>query len=120
MPRKKTVSLSKNTLVAMFKAMADLLQEDSELAEKLRSELVARIEIPQKTRIEIAGFFDKNSAVEDIRKQLDEKDLKELVSIVEGYSLDTAKTIRKLKDRQKVIEFILERRKSLLDRYQGF
>jgi hypothetical protein len=55
MPVKKTISLSKNTLVAMFKAMAEILDEDTELAEKLRSELVKRIDIPQKARIEIVG-----------------------------------------------------------------
>jgi len=120
MPRKKTISFSKNTLVAMFKALAGILDEDTELAEKLRSELMRRIEIPQKTRIEIAGFFDKGTSLEDIRKQLDEKTLEELVSIVNGYSLDPAKTFRKSRDKQRIIEFIVDRRNSLLNRYQGF
>ena len=120
MPRKKTISLSRNTLIAMFKSMAELLDEDTELAEKIRSELVRRIEIPPRTRIEIAGFLDKGISPEDMRKQLDEKTLRELVSIVDGYSLDPAKTIRKLKDRQRIIEFIVDRRNSLLNRYKGF
>lgn len=100
--------------------MAELLNEDTELAEKIRSELMRRIEIPQKTRIEIAGFLDKGTLSEDIRKQLDGRTIKELVSIVYGYSLDPAKTIRKSTDRQRIIEFIIDRRKSLLNRYQGF
>lgn len=120
MPRKKTISLSKNTLAAMFNAMAEILEEDTEFAEKLRSELMKRIEIPEKIRVEISGFFDKNTSQEDIRKQLDEKTLEELVSIVNAHSLDQTKTIRKAKDRQKVIEFIIERRNSLVNRYQGF
>jgi hypothetical protein len=120
MPRKKTISLSRNTLIAMFKAMAELLDEDTELAEKIRSELMRRIEMPSKTRIRIAGFLDKSISPEDMRKQLEEKTLEELVAIVEGYSLDTAKTIRKLKDRQRISELIIDRRNSLLNRYQGF
>lgn len=120
MPRKKTISLSKNTLAAMFKAMAEILEEDTEFAEKLRSELVRRIEIPKKTRVELVGFLDKSTPQEDIRKQLEEKTLKELISIVSAYSLDPAKTVRKMKDRQKVIDFIVDRRNCLVNRYQGF
>jgi len=120
MPVKKTVSLSKNTLVAMFKALAEILNEDTELADKLRLELIKRIEIPQKTYVEIAGFFDKDTTSEDFRKQLESRTLEELVSVIDGYSLDHTKTIRKSTDRQKIIEFIIDRRNSLLNRYQGF
>jgi len=120
MPVKKTISLSKNTLVAMFKSLAEILSEDTELAEKLRSELVKRIEIPQRTRVEIAGFFDKDTSIEEISKNLEGKTLEELISIVDGYSLDPSKTIRKTKDRQKIIKFIIDRRNALLNRYKGF
>jgi hypothetical protein len=118
--RRKTVSLSKNTLVAMFRAIAEILDEDTELAEKLRSELMKRIKIQQKTHVEIVGFFDKATSPDDIRKQLDAKTLEELVSVVNGYSLDPTKTIRKLTDKQRIIEFIIDRRNGLLNRYQGF
>jgi len=120
MPVRKTISLSKNTLIAMFRALAEILSEDTELAEKLRSELVKRIEIPQRTHVEIVGFFDKDTPIEDISKQLEEKTLEELVSIVDGYSLDHTKTIRKSKDRQRIVEFIIDRRNALLNRYKGF
>ena len=120
MPVRKTISLSKNTLVAMFKALAEILGEDTELAEKLRSELVKRIEIPRRTRVEVAGFFDKETSIEEISKKLEGKTLEELVSIVDGYSLDPTKTIRKSTDKQRIVKFIIERRNALLNRYKGF
>ena len=120
MPVKKTISLSKNTLIAMFKALAEILSEDTELAEKLRSELFKRIEIPQRTRVEIPGFFDRNTSTKEISESLEAKTLDELISIVDGYTLDPTKTIRKSKDRQRIIKFIIDRRKALLNRYKGF
>lgn len=119
MPR-KTVSLSKNTLIAMFKALAEILSEDTKLAKKLHTELIKRIEVPPRTHVKIAGFFDKSTTEETIRKQLDGKTLEELVSIVDGYTLDPTKTIRKLTNREKIIDFIIDRRKGLLSRYEGF
>lgn len=120
MPVRKTISLSKNTLIAMFRVLAEILDEDTELAEKLRSELVKRIETPERTHAKITGFFDKDTPIEDIVRQLEAKTLKELVSIVDGYALDHTKTIRKLKDKQRIIKFIIERRNALLNRYEGF
>jgi hypothetical protein len=58
--------------------------------------------------------------MEHIMKQLDEKTLEELVSIVNGYSLDHTKTIRKSTDKQRIIGFIMDRREALLHRYEGF
>lgn len=118
--KRKTVSLSKNTLVAMFKAFAEILDEDTELAEKLREELTKRIEIPQKAYTEIEGFFDISVTAEDMKTRLEPMTLQELVSIVNGYSLDPTKNIRKLTDRLRIIEFVIERRQALLNRYKGF
>ena len=117
---KKTISLSKNKLVAMFRVLSEILSEDTELAERLRSELVKRIETPQRTHVKIVGFFDKDTPMEDIARQLEEKTLKELVSIVDGYALDHTKTKRKLKDKQRIVKLILDRRNALLNRYKGF
>jgi len=117
---KKTISLSKNSLIALFKALGEILEEDSELADKLRSELMKRIILSGEEPPELEGLFEASVPNDEIRSKLVQKSLPELIAIVNKYALDPAQNIRKTKDREKIITFILEKRTVLIDRYKGF
>lgn len=120
MPVKKTVSLSKNSLVALFKVLGEILEEDSELAEHLRSELSKRLTSPAEEPAELTGFFSSTITNEEIKSRLEQLPVSELIALVNKHALDPARNIRKNVDKDKIIAFILERRTSLINRYKGF
>lgn len=118
--KRKTLSLSKVTLPALFRAVADILEEDTPLAESLRLELLKRIETSHKKYSEVDNFFDKNVSSENMRAQLDELSVPELFSIVNRFSLDSSHALRKTSDKQKILNLIIDGRGKLLNRYSGF
>ena len=120
MPVKKTISLSKNSLIAIFKALGEILEEDSELADKLRAELTKRITLSEEETPELKGLFQNTVSDDAVRAALVQRSLPELIAVVNKYALDPAQNIRKTKDKEKVINFILARRALLMGRYKGF
>ncbi len=121
MPRaRKTISLSKNTLVLLFRSIADILEEDTNLSDELRSELLKRLSTSEKEKIKNIIFFDKNIDEKDMEIQLESESIDGLKSIIQEYSLDPKRVVRKWTDKRKIIEFILERRHALISRFEGF
>ena len=67
-----------------------------------------------KNKYEFPNFFDKDIAENDMKKILDEYDLKMLKEAIRGLSLDPNRQTVKWKEKDKLIEFIIESRKKLL------
>lgn len=117
---RKTISFSKNTLVLLFRSIADILEEDSNISNEMRLEILNRLTSSTNEKIEINNFFDQNINRNDMEKQLGDKSIEDLKSLVQEYSLDPKNVVRKWNNKKKIIDFILERRLALLSRFEGF
>jgi hypothetical protein len=113
---RKTISMSKNTVSGLLHALAELIEKDEELASKL----ISKIQTSVKRPIDIEDFFDKNVSDNDIKLELENLTIEDLVLLVGKYSLDSNRVVRKWKNKERIIAFILERRKNLVYRYEGF
>lgn len=101
------------------KELADFLRT---LAKRIEQGDVPLSERKQENRVqhEVNGFFDVNVPEEIIKEELTALDINSLKDIVNMHKLDPKSTVRKWKDKDKIIDFIIERRKGLINRFKGF
>ena len=69
---------------------------------------------------EIEGLFDVNTPERKVINQLNTLTIDQLKRLVGKYSLDPGQLVRKWKNKDRVIKYILERRDGLIDRHKGF
>jgi hypothetical protein len=117
MPRRRTVSFSKNTLSQLFFAFGEILKEDSEESKLLYNRILKMVDPEHKISFEFSNFFDKDISESVMRTTLEGYDVEKLKEAIKGLSLDPNRQTAKWKDKDKLIEFLLETRKNLMIKF---
>ena len=112
--RRKSISFSKNTLSQLFFNIGEILREDSEESNIIYNRIIQGVNPGHEKKYEFPNFFDKDITKNDMKKILDEYDIKMLQEAIRGLSLDPNRLTVKWKEKDKLIEFILDTRKKLL------
>ncbi len=117
MPRRRTVSFSKNTLSQLFFAIGEILKEDSEESKLLYNKILNRVDPEHKMSFESSNFFDKDISESAMRTTLEGYDMEQLRDTIKRSSLDPNRQTAKWKDKDKLIEFILKTRENLMVKF---
>ena len=100
-------------IVSMLRKLADLIEQNPEVARMLSLDLV-QPESDSSSKRAVVPSFDvfevyRSNGETDLISKLKDCTLEELINIVRSHGLDTTGKVRKWKTPEKIISFIVER-----------